>query len=123
MLNMTLDRGETFYFRGKYLPIFRLADLYNLQSRYTNTIDGTLIVVENNDEYVALLVDEIVGELSTVIKSLGPLFSEVKGVSGCAVMPNGDVALILDIRSLVQLARTDYVRSTSSSTAIEAPLH
>lgn len=108
MLNSTLDRGETFFFRGKYLPVFRLSELYNIEPRYENPLDATFIVVENHDELVALMVDEIVGELSTVIKSLGPVLGDVKGVSGCAVMPNGDVALILDVRSLVQLARKTY---------------
>jgi two-component system chemotaxis sensor kinase CheA len=64
-----------------------------------------LIVVDNHDELVALMVDEIIGELSTVIKPLGAMFVDVKGVSGCAVMPNGDVALILDIRSLIQMGK------------------
>jgi two-component system chemotaxis sensor kinase CheA len=108
MLNKVLEGGETFHFRGKYLPVFRLCDLYNIEPKYRNPLEATFIVVENNDELAAIMVDEILGELSTVIKSLGPFFSDVPGVSGCAVMPNGEVALILDVRTLLQLARRDY---------------
>jgi two-component system chemotaxis sensor kinase CheA len=66
-----------------------------------------MVVVDNNGEQVALAVDEVLGEVSTVIKSLGPLFEETKGIAGCAIMPSGNVALILDIRSLVSLSRTE----------------
>ncbi|MBX7136914.1 MAG: chemotaxis protein CheA [Oligoflexia bacterium] len=115
MLNSALEQGETFCFRGKYLPIFRLADLFGIEPQYHTPEEATLIVVENHEELVALMVDDIVGELSTVIKSLGALFSESKGVSGCAVMPNGDVALILDVRALVSLARAAYHRRGTPS--------
>lgn len=106
MVTNALDHGETFHFRGKYLPIFRLGDLYGIAPRYSSPQEATMVVVENNQEHVAIMVDEILGECSTVIKSLGPLFEESKGIAGCAIMPRGNVALILDIRSLVQLART-----------------
>lgn len=121
VLNSALDQGETLQFRGKYLPVFRISDLYDIEPRYSNPLDATFIVVENNEELIALMVDEIIGELSTVIKSLGTLFSEVKGVSGCAVMPNGDVALILDVRSLVQLARSDYRRNAAPGAQLSLP--
>lgn len=108
MLNKVLEGGETFHFRGKYLPVFRLGELYNIEPKHKDPLEATFIVVENHDELAAIMVDEILGELSTVIKSLGPFFSDVPGVSGCAVMPNGEVALILDVRTLLQLARRDY---------------
>lgn len=113
-LNSALDQAETFHFRGKYLPIYRISELYEIEPRYDNPVEATFIVVDNNDELVALMVDEIVGELSTVIKSLGPLFGNVKGVSGCAVMPDGEVSLILDVRSIVQLARAEYRRTPTA---------
>lgn len=110
MLSYPLDRGETFHFRGKYLPVFRLADLFGIEAEFKDALDATYIIVEHNQELVALMVDDILGEYSTVIKSLGAMFDDNLGLSGCAIMPNGDVALILDIRSLVVLARTGYKR-------------
>lgn len=107
-INYTLDRGETFQFRGKSIPVFRLGDLYDIKYEYDDPALATFVVVDNGGEYVALMVDEILGEFQTVIKSLGGMFEEGKGVSGCAIMPDGDVALILDIRSLLALARSKY---------------
>ena len=108
MITCALDSGETLYFRGKYLPIYRLGNLYDIEPKYSDPCHATLVVVENNNEQVAVMVDEILGECSTVIKSLGSVFEEGKGIAGCAIMPHGNVALILDVRSLVQLARTEY---------------
>jgi two-component system, chemotaxis family, sensor kinase CheA len=108
MITNALDYGETLHFRGQYLPIYRIADLYGITPRYENPSDATLVVVDNNQEQIALMVDEILGECSTVIKSLGSIFEEGKGLAGCAIMPRGNVALILDIRSLVALARAEY---------------
>ncbi len=110
-LSRTLDLGETFLFRGKYLPVFRLAEVFNLESQYTEATESIYVVVENHREQIVIMVDEIMGELSTVIKSLGPVFEGSQGLSGCAVLPNGEVALILDVRSLVQVARTENFRA------------
>jgi two-component system chemotaxis sensor kinase CheA len=107
-INYTLDRGETFQFRGKSIPVFRLGDLYDIKYEYNDPAVATFVVVDNGGEYVAVMVDEILGEFQTVIKGLGGMFEEGKGVSGCAIMPDGDVALILDIRSLLSLARSKY---------------
>ncbi|MCC6933970.1 MAG: hypothetical protein IT292_12095 [Deltaproteobacteria bacterium] len=60
----------------------------------------------------SLFIDDIVGTYQTVIKNLDSMFKEEQGLSGCAIMPNGEIGLILDVRSLAQLARTNYVRET-----------
>jgi len=44
---------------------------------------------------VGLVVDTIVGEHQTVIKSLGTLYRNVEGISGATVLGDGTVALIL----------------------------
>lgn len=111
-ISSTLDQGETFFFRNKYLPVFSLAKLYGIEGSAKNPNEGTMVVVENGTEQVALFVDSILGEYSTVIKSLGPVFSDQKGLAGCAIMPDGDVALILDVHSLVELARKAGSRLT-----------
>jgi two-component system chemotaxis sensor kinase CheA len=48
-----------------------------------------------------MVVDELLGELQTVIKPLGKLFSRVRGISGTALLGSGEVALILDVNVLV----------------------
>ena len=103
-----LDRGETFHFRGRSLPLFRLGRLFGLEAADSSSHAGTVIVAESNGEQTAILVDEVLGSYSTVIKNLSDIFTNREGIAGCAIMSNGDVSLILDIRSLMSLARREY---------------
>lgn len=110
LLSSTLQDGETFHFRGKYLPIFRLGDLYNVQPRHVDPVDALIVVIESAGEYVALMVDEVLSTQSIVIKRLGDLFPDTIGITGCAILADGNIGLILDSRSLVSLARNSYSR-------------
>ena len=108
MISTTTHKVETFHFRGAHLPIYRLYRLYDVEPVYTNPTEAIFVVVECNGEHFALMVDKIVGQYSTVIKSLGSLFEGDRGTAGCAIMADGRAGLILDMRSLLKLAREDY---------------
>ena len=118
MLSTTLKEGETFHFRGKYLPVFRLGDLYSVQPRFTDPVDALIIVVESGGEFVALMVDEVLSTQSIVIKRLGDVFPDTIGITGCAILADGNIGLILDSRSLVSLARNSYSRRYFSAEPI-----
>jgi chemotaxis protein histidine kinase CheA len=47
-----------------------------------------------------LVVDQLHGELQTVIKPLGAIFEQLRGVAGATVLGTGDIALILDVQEL-----------------------
>jgi len=49
-------------------------------------------------------VDKLLGEFQTVIKPLGDLFRNLKGIGGSTILGSGEVALILDLPQLVRLA-------------------
>lgn len=105
MLGTSLHAHETYYFRGQHIPLFRLSHIFNLNCASQESKDGRIIVLNNGVELVAILVDEIGGNCQTVIKNLGPLFEKQSGIAGCAIVNNGDIGLIIDVRSLVQTAR------------------
>ncbi len=107
-ITKTLDKGETYHFRGKYLPVYHLSKLFGVNSEYVNIENSTFVVVESSGEMAVIVVDEIIGSYSTVIKSLGETFEDVEGVAGCAIVSNGNISLILDIRSLLINARDKY---------------
>ena len=107
-ITRALDKGETYYFRGRYLPLYRLGNLFDIEPKRKQLSDSLVVVVENAGSQFALLVDEIISTHSTVIKSVGEMFSTNRGLAGCAIMPNGDIALILDLRSLLELAKESY---------------
>ena len=59
-----------------------------------------------------LVVDELLGELQTVIKPLGRLFAFLQGISGSTILGSGDVALILDVPGLIKRAEATRIRAT-----------
>jgi two-component system chemotaxis sensor kinase CheA len=61
-----------------------------------------VIVVRYGNRQAGLVVDRIHGKCQTVIKPLGPLFAEVPAVSGCTIIGNGEVGMILDVPALVR---------------------
>jgi two-component system chemotaxis sensor kinase CheA len=85
--------------RGEVLPLVRLREMYEIEeppSRRQN-----VVVVRNGGKRVGLVVDQLMGELQTVIKPLGRVFQQVRGVAGFTILGSGSVALLLDIPTLV----------------------
>ena len=62
------------------------------------------MVVSVNGMRIGFVVDFVVGEHQTVIKPLGRLYQDIKGVSGATILGDGSVALILDPGVLTQCA-------------------
>ena len=106
-VSTTLGKGETLHFRGRFLPIFRLSHVYNIKPLAEDITDGSIAVAEGAGEQIALFVDKIVGNCQTVIKSLSAVLGNRQGLAGCSIMPNGEIGLILDVRSLIELARSE----------------
>ena len=99
-----VDRGECVQVRGAVLPIYRLHNIFCVDSDNGDLNQGILIVVEVDGDRSCLLVDEILGQQQVVIKSLGVQGQKMPGVSGGAIMGDGKIALILDVGSLVEAA-------------------
>lgn len=108
MITTTFGRDEVLNFRGRFLPIVRLHRLFGVGGAKEEIIEGTLVIVESAGETIAVLLDEVLGTYSTMIKTLGEVFRDTcdaRGVAGCAILPSGDVGLILDVPTLIELAR------------------
>lgn len=86
--------------RGEVLPFIRLRDLFGIQGGRNRR--ENIVVVQYGGNKAGLVVDQLYGELQTVIKPLGRIFSHVKGVSGSTILGDGLVALIIDVPGLVQ---------------------
>ena len=63
-----------------------------------------IVITRINGSKVGFVVDSVVGEHQTVIKSLGRMYRDVKGISGATILGDGTVALILDMGMLLQAA-------------------
>lgn len=86
--------------RGEVLPLVRLRELYEIEGEPGRR--QNVVVVQGNGGRVGLVVDQLMGELQTVIKPLGKVFQNVRGVGGFTILGSGQVALLLDVTNLVK---------------------
>ncbi|PPT97649.1 chemotaxis protein CheA [Xanthomonas arboricola] len=86
--------------RGSVLPYVRLRELFALGGR--TPARESIVVIHQGAQRFGLVVDTLLGEWQTVIKPLSKVFAQVKGISGSSILGSGDVALILDVPSLIQ---------------------
>ena len=95
------SRGRSFLnIRGDLVPFLRLRELFNAATPPDHY--QKVVIVEAGDLRVGLVVDQVIGDHQTVIKSLSRLHADVKIFSGATILGDGAVALILDIAHLVE---------------------
>ncbi len=104
-LSTVQGRGEMVNDRGELLNMVRLHDLFSVEPHSTNPQDGLVVVVEQDNCACGLLVDDLLGQQQVVLKSLGSVLSHTPGISGGAIMGNGQVSLILDIAGIFKISQ------------------
>jgi two-component system chemotaxis sensor kinase CheA len=104
MVKRLCGRGEVFSFRGGYLPIIRLHEIFGATPHKRELHDGLVMVVEGEHRRAGLFVDDLLGQQQVVVKSLEPNYGRVDGVSGATILGDGSVALILDLNGLIRTA-------------------
>lgn len=103
------DHADYLDLRGKVLPFLRLRSLFVAKGEAPAR--QNIIVVRFGGKMAGIAVDRLLGECQAVIKPLGRLFSNLSSISGSTILGNGEVALILDVAQLVQLAAGGEARA------------
>ena len=106
-------RGNMLNLRGEVLPLIRLREYFALAGRSGRR--ENVVVVKYAGSKAGLVVDELMGEFQTVIKPLGQIFTHLRGISGSTILGSGEVALILDVPSLIALATESESGKTFAS--------
>ena len=88
--------------RGEVLPFLRLREVFQIPG--DNPVRERVVVIHHGDLRAGIVVDRLLGEFQTVIKPLGKLFRGARGIGGSTILGTGEVALILDVAQMVQLA-------------------
>jgi two-component system chemotaxis sensor kinase CheA len=91
------NNNEMISTRGEIYNVVRLHEFFGVETAVKNIEDGILIMLENGEQTVCLLADELVGEQQVVVKSIPKYFKKTKGISGCTLLGNGDISLIIDV--------------------------
>jgi two-component system, chemotaxis family, sensor kinase CheA len=85
--------------RGQVVPYIPLRERFKIGGAPPPI--EQIVITRINDSRVGFVVDNVIGEHQTVIKSLGRVYQNIQGLSGATILGNGSVALILDLPQLV----------------------
>ena len=88
--------------RGEVLPYINLREIFNVAGDRPPV--EQIVVTRTENQPVGFVVDEVIGQIQTVIKTLGKMYQNVEGVSGATILGDGTVALILDVLKLKSVA-------------------
>ena len=110
--NISQDRNYL-NLRGEVLPFVRLRELFEIDGE--RPARENVVVVKSGSQKAGIVVDVLQGEFQTVIKPLASIFRHLRGIGGSTILGSGDVALILDVQALTQLAVTTEERATSAT--------
>lgn len=96
------DGAEMVMVRGECYSVIRLNNVFDIKTDVENIEDGILIMLENGNKKSCIFVDRLVGEQQVVAKALPNYITRIKGevlgVSGCSMLGDGRINLILDTR-------------------------
>ncbi len=115
--NETYENSHHINLRGKVLPYVRLAELFNVPR--TASKGGkkreNIVVTRFAGQKAGLVVDDLLGEYQTVIKPLGKVFENLKGLSGATILGSGEVAMIVDVPALVSTVSSHNTQRLESN--------
>mgnify|MGYP002642473576 CR=1 FL=1 len=91
---------------GELVPLYFLGDILDIPDTQRDFTQAVVIVLESNGRRYGIVLDEVLGKQQVVIKPLVGCLANSTGLSGGAIMSNGEVGLILDVAGIIKLAHT-----------------
>lgn len=90
---------------GECYPLIRLYQLYDLKPNTENIFDGIVILVETDGKSACIFADELIGEQQVVLKPFPALLGNYNikqyGMSGCSILGDGSITIIIDVSNVI----------------------
>lgn len=99
--------------RGEILPFMHLSDMFGSTQEKDSKHRDNIVVVQFAGKKAGFVVDELLGEHQTVIKPLGKVFQNLKGISGATILGSGEVAMIIDIPEMIKRVENSGQQQTA----------
>jgi two-component system chemotaxis sensor kinase CheA len=115
LANTSVDR-DYINLRGEVLPFVRLRELFEVPGEQPPR--ENVVVVQYAGRKAGIVVDQLLGEFQTVIKPLGTLFRNMRGIGGSTILGSGEVALILDVQALVSRSARGEEQASRGATGM-----
>lgn len=104
----SINNKNVLYMFDRIIPLVNLRKVVNFDTSTHSSLENqkedemyTIVIVENGDTEFGLIVDKLLGQQEIVIKNLGHLLKNTKGVSGGTILGDGKVAIILDVATML----------------------
>lgn len=98
--------SEMIMVRGECYPLIRLYELYDLTPNTHDLYEGIVILVETDGKKACVFADELIGEQQVVVKPfprlLGAYNIKQNGMSGCSILGDGSITIILDVDNIIK---------------------
>jgi two-component system chemotaxis sensor kinase CheA len=89
---------------GRLYPVVSLRELLGMRGGKSE--EEILVLLEQKGKELCLGVEEVLGQRDTVIKPLPKRLGKITGISGCSILEDGGVCLILDVQGILE--RVDH---------------
>jgi len=101
----TVEGRNVLRLRDEVLSLVRLSDIFGVKQVYEPGEHTYVVVIGLAESKLGIIVDTLVGQEETVIKSMGDYLQGINGIAGATIRGDGGVTLIVDIASLMEMAK------------------
>ena len=98
------DGNEMIMVRKECYPIFRVHRQFCIETDIQDFEDGIFVMVEHDNKFMCLFVDQLLGQQQVVVKALPAYITKLKKISciaGCTLLGDGSISLIISVRDLL----------------------
>lgn len=99
------DGNEMIMLRGICYPLLRMHEKFGIETEVTELQDGILLLVETDNKSMCIFADKLIGEQQVVVKPFPKYLARYnikgEGLSGCTIMGDGSISLIIDTNTLI----------------------
>lgn len=96
-----IQNREVINLRGHVIPIVYLDGVLGVERSQEDKDTITVVIINKGERQAGFVVDSLIGQQEIVIKTLGKYLTNIKMIAGATILGDGEVALILDVSSLV----------------------
>lgn len=100
----TIEGQEVLCLPDRSIPLVRLANVFQIPGESRGDRGQKAVILAVGEQRIAVMVDELVGQESTVIKSMGDFLHDCPNIAGATISGDGRVRLVLDPASLLQVS-------------------
>ncbi|AZV46056.1 hybrid sensor histidine kinase/response regulator [Nautilia sp. PV-1] len=116
----TIEGKSVLKLREEVLPLVNMADIFEIEKVLEPEKYLYVVILGLGATKIGLIVDRFIGQEEIVIKSLGEFLKGIPGIAGATIRGDGRVTLIIDVGTLMKLAKETHNKKIVTESLNEA---